>query len=138
MKIEDMKPGKLYRVTRIDTPQVFSHASATGHAILHAPGEPGMQSCFAVSPEDCSPCGGTPSTVAPVRVLLFDADAQRTGPFRTFYDPATGERFRVTDLTLASLPTTQTQSASLASKMRGPRFDSKPLGPRVPGSKGSP
>ena len=73
MKIDDMVPGKLYRVARIEGPQEFSHASATGLAILHAPGEPDMQSCFTAPPEDCSPVDNAAPTLHGLTLVQLEA-----------------------------------------------------------------
>jgi hypothetical protein len=57
MNIDDMQPGKLYRVERVTEPMEFAYVGATGLAIMHPPGEPDMQSAIAAPAEDCSPAG---------------------------------------------------------------------------------
>lgn len=50
MTIFDLVPGKTYKMTKGDIAE-FSRIGATGYAIFHPPGEPDMQSSFALPPD---------------------------------------------------------------------------------------
>ncbi len=54
MNIKDLVPGKIYLDTYPNPPEevVFSRISGTGHAVFHPPGEPDMQSSFAVEADE--------------------------------------------------------------------------------------
>lgn len=65
-------------------------------------------------------------------MLILDAAAPKVGPFETFVDPTTGQRFTISDLTLAAIPRAPlVAEVSLSHKMRGPRALNKALGSRV-------
>lgn len=46
MNAKDLIPGEIYRMMRTGELAEFSRISASGFAIFHPPGEPGMQSCW--------------------------------------------------------------------------------------------
>lgn len=50
MKTEELVAERIYRIDDGDFAE-FSRISGTGFAIFHAPGEPDMQSSFAVKPD---------------------------------------------------------------------------------------
>ena len=49
MRAEELIPGKIYRTKSGDVAE-FSRIGGTGLAVMHPPGEPDIQSCWAVDP----------------------------------------------------------------------------------------
>jgi hypothetical protein len=68
--------------------------------------------------------------------LVHDPTAPKAGDYETLVDPTTGQRFRISGVTLAILsglgqqPVTDFSRLPLSVRMSGPRLDNKPLGPR--------
>jgi hypothetical protein len=54
MKMAELIPGKLYKIKNPRRQEFaeFSRIGGTGMAIFHPPGEPDMQSSFAIDPEE--------------------------------------------------------------------------------------
>jgi hypothetical protein len=50
MKAEELIPGRIYRMQAGDFAE-FSRIGGTGKAVFHPPGEPDMQSSFAIDPD---------------------------------------------------------------------------------------
>lgn len=50
MRASQLVPGRIYKMSAGDFAE-FSRIGGTGMAIFHPPGEPDMQSSFAINPE---------------------------------------------------------------------------------------
>lgn len=73
MKIDDMQPGTLYRITGFARPMQFSHEGNTGFAVLYEPGSNDAQSAIAVAAGDCSPVDEVPTTLHGLTLVQLEA-----------------------------------------------------------------